>query len=820
MREFLNEYMTSLTSKRREKIQDILAAAQVGKVDLDQIMNQLVDLRISSPITIGLEAVGGIIEATKFDATYNDAFIRLQELYQASNLVSLLLDSHTSILTSEIKALEDELNAIEKAIDNYAFTLADSGFYDYSFSETFSDLIMNDTKNMAVLSDRDGINFSPNQICYVNTNSGVLTLDPSITTSYSIIPSVIGDNCLNYATSNTPLIEAFNKDMGSGWRASISVQKPISTSLVGSQYKGAQVKIRGQLTTPSPCDSISITPLADSPVYLLNLELFREDEETVSLIAEPIKVDQPIVLSFPLQVVDFFEFTLSQPVYSRNKLPSNASEEIHRKVYNTVKSTRLDWDSQNKQSYTVDTHALKRVFSYGLKSKNANSYIYKSELPKPNFSNSNSYLSITKERQRGFGEEVKYKNNVNNVLRRMIHERLFPNNREVLNDRYVSNFSTAFLRNATKLNVTLTSGTSQEYPRINVENPIDFASISIPYMEEMKFLDYNYNLGIKEFQIGTGVKNYKGVFVSKQLPSFTDVSEVKINSDYTNYELIDSPFDLKRVTNIEYSVTNKTNPVNENDWLPIIPTNENDIKGERLFFNEAGIANPRFYIAVTDLFAIYRNGIKISNDEFVLTKNEDNTAIKSIRLPVSKIFLTDIYAIDYTPYGNATVVNFKDKGFDDSILASAFDELGGGQTFTSTGDSNIVTLAYDPYIDYTQAQANGVYSEVLGFTGTYQPITVILSDGTVAKNFTNYIGITQTNLADVDSDTVGYLHSDNKLIFNQPLTDKFTVYYQYLPGNIRVRIVMRCNIIEYVSPIVSSYQLKAKTKKANPKKVF
>lgn len=818
MREFLNEYITSLTSKRREKIQDILSASQVSKGDLDRIAEQLSDLRISSPITIGLETVGGLIEGSKFDSAYEDALGRLQELFQASNLVSLLLDSHTNILTSEIKMLEDEINAIEKAIDNYAFTLSDNGFYDYGFSETFTDLIMADTENLSLLSDRDGTHFSPNQICYVNTESGVLTLDPSLVTSYSVIPSIVEDNCLSYSTSNTPLAYAFTKDSGKAWRASITSQRPISTSVTGSLYKGAQVKIRGQLSVASPCDSVIISPLADSSVYLLNLVLYGDNEEKTELLMEPRKVDQPTVITFPLQVVQFFEFTISQPIYSRDRLSPNSTEEIHRKVYNSVNETKLSWDSQNKQSYAINKHALKRVFIKSINSKN--SFMFKKELPKPNFLFSTGEMSFQREIKKNQGDQSKYKNQVNNILRRMIHEKLFSNNREILNDKYVSNVSTAFLRNSTALNVSLTSGTSQEFPRVKVENPIEFSSIAVPFLEEQKFLNYNYNLGIEKFEIGTSVKNYKGVFVSKQLPSFSDISEIKINSDYINYELTNSPLDLKRVTNVEFSVTNKSNPTEEQDWIPIIPTNENEIRGERIFFNEAGLAIPRFNISISDNFTIYRNGIKIPNQEFTANRNENNISIRSITMPIEKIFVTDIYTIDYVPFGRADIVNFKDKGFEDSILASAFDELGGGQTFRITGDNNIVTLTNDPYIDYTKIQQTGSYSTALGFLGTYQPITVVLSNGTIAKNFTNYIGITQTDLKDIDSNTVAFLHSGNKIIFNQAIKDGFTVYYQYLPGNIRLRIVMRCNIIEYVSPIVNSYQLKAKTKKADPRKVF
>src|SRR5690606_8120746 len=119
-------------------------------------------------------------------------------------------------------------------------------------------------------------------------------------------------------------------------------------------------------------------------------------------------------------------------------------------------------------------------------------------------------------------------------------------------------------------------------------------------------------------------------------------------------------------------------------------------------------------------------------------------------------------------------------------LTSAFDSNGPGETFESTGADRTVALTYEPYIDYDKIEQEGSYT-ANGFQGVYQPITIILSDGTVAINMTNYLtGLHNTQ--DPDSSLTTYIHSGKNIIFNKPIDSRFTVYYQYSPSNLRFRV--------------------------------
>ena len=106
------------------------------------------------------------------------------------------------------------------------------------------------------------------------------------------------------------------------------------------------------------------------------------------------------------------------------------------------------------------------------------------------------------------------------------------------------------------------------------------------------------------------------------------------------------------------------------------------------------------------------------------------------------------------------------------------------------------------------------YTTNLGMV-PYQPITVILNNGTNAINITNYSSGQQANLGSFVSGYY-YIQSGNTIMFNVPITSSIKVYYQYLISNVRVRVVERVNNITFASPTVSSFNVKAKLIQPNP----
>jgi hypothetical protein len=296
---------------------------------------------------------------------------------------------------------------------------------------------------------------------------------------------------------------------------------------------------------------------------------------------------------------------------------------------------------------------------------------------------------------------------------------------------------------------------------------------------------------------------------------------VRIKVQDVNYQLRNTVRDDPVVTSIEYSVTNKSTPQKESDWMPILPAGLTSVESERFFVDDSGFGKFRFPAALTDNIAVYKNGIRLQfSTESAYTYSANKQSIIGLRIPSDLTLSSDILTCSYTPAADATVVNFEKQGFSQSILASAYDQNGAGESFIGTTQDRLVSLSYDPYVDYDQVEQYGVYGSS-GFTGTYQPIVIQMADGTIATNQTNYKGFLQNSLEEyADSTAVHYIHSGKNIIFNKVITERFTVYYQYLPSNLRFKIVLRVNDLAFVTPNVDLIQVKSKTRKADSRKVF
>lgn len=827
MRDFLGEYLITLSGKKATSIHELLSAARVSKNDLDSIAAKLQDSKRDSPIVISKEKFGSLIQRASFDSANRDANRRILDLFQVSNRISVLLDSHTAILSSEVKALQDELIAMEKAIDNYAFTLSDNGFYDYAFTETFNDETFRETDIDVRLSDRSGVNFSSDEIGTVNSAAGILSLSPALKNKYPITADIINSNCSSLITSNTGLDRALNADVSNGWRVAISAPKPITSKIDSTvSVQGAQMELEIFLQSPAPCDTIVLTPFSDMAVDVIRVLVYPEvgdDTKVVSVLSEATTLDRSVVVNFPLQPVAKFRVLLNQSVYSRGETSPAQYEVAYREIYEDIKDKRENVSKFLGKPYKKNKKALKRIF-LNAQARNVDTKIFKSEIPEIDFDPSFGPLTIDKIVQ-GYNpnnpkqDMWSFQSKTNHFMRRMIDEKVFANNTEIMNDRHVYNVNNAFLSSNTPLQMTMMSGNSNPSQKdLSSQVPISAGIIAYPTIQEQQFLDYQYNLGLRNIEIGTGERIYRGIFISKQIPAESDSGEVKLRSEDFNYMLVGTSRDSATITSIEYSISNKSTPASEEDWIPILPIGSSKVDAERVFLTESGIGYLRFPASINDSFEIYKGGYKVDLAGVTINKTSDNAAVKSFQLNPGTFTSTDIFTVTYTPYGDQSIINFLDRGVGQTILATAYDDSGAGETFNNTLNNQVITLKNEPYVDYDSVYLNGSYSSTLGFQGSYQPITIIMSDGSIALNQTNYKGITQNNLSSFDETKTAFIHSGKNIVFNKPISTKFTVFYQYLPSNLRFRIVMRVNDSNYVSPSVNSVQVKTKTRKPNSRK--
>jgi hypothetical protein len=136
------------------------------------------------------------------------------------------------------------------------------------------------------------------------------------------------------------------------------------------------------------------------------------------------------------------------------------------------------------------------------------------------------------------------------------------------------------------------------------------------------------------------------------------------------------------------------------------------------------------------------------------------------------------------------------------ILVTASSSGYSGEIFDGTGTSNSIELSHLPYIDQSKF-VNASYSAINGTIATskstsgnfdyssYSPIKIIMADGTIATNITNYLLTDAQNPYFYSTDSVLFTHSGRYIMFNKPITQSFRVLYQYIPEVFRYRIILR-----------------------------
>ncbi len=318
---------------------------------------------------------------------------------------------------------------------------------------------------------------------------------------------------------------------------------------------------------------------------------------------------------------------------------------------------------------------------------------------------------------------------------------------------------------------------------------------------------YRYVLGLKYVKAKLTNYSQRAVYISKPIGVSGDISEVKLKESSINYY---SQKESNSLTSVEYSVTNRPDIFNESSWTPILPIGELIVRGERLFPDSNGIALFRFN-TLGESVSLYKNGIKYDESDissFYLTRENVNT-VYGLKIPFSKYTSKDILTCDYATAGNDSVISFDNFTEGVSTYLSYSEEDLPGQSFYGTGRLEY-ELNYTPYIDYAQVSSSS-YIQGYGLS-PYSPISIVFEDGTSAINLTNYKNKDQVVL-DKNSSSYSFLQSNNIIIFNKPINLNFRVFYNYIPSIFRVRVVLRSNYLETVSPKVDFYQVKTKTKK-------
>lgn len=845
---FLNDFLQTLSSQQLRQANSLLAEAKTEKSNLKALANKLATGISSSSIRLNQVGERSLVSGSKLAGDFETVFLALEEIYAVLNTASDLTSSNIAILLAEIKALETELDALEKGIDNYGFLMTDSKAYDFAYLETFDDERGVDEFDFR-LTDRAEQIFFPYQKAGINTEEGVLSLlqfgvlgtipeEPGLTTSATQTPgpkvfpiataSIFKSNATSLVATDTGINNLLSPLSETGWKLGVESPTIIRQDLpeFTSQYgttnsAGLQVIAEFTVQQAAPIDFLAIKASTSFPFQVVQIRLFPEKnnyDNYVDVLEDPESVTGVKYFRFPTQSVHKIHLYIRKETYSRPVRAPLVPEVTYRRIWNpngteftggTGGPTWVgelsdsggqgpgfrDYQSSNRMAMLdIDRSALGQE-----RSKYANSYPSKMFEPRWGILRANGGLV-----KRGTLNPDPW--DASNYLTTAMYDIL----RRVMATEGVLGFT--FFNNFRQKKSGAVLGHNNEDYTKNMDpfTPAILRTANVDSMEPRVFARYRYDIGIQQIAIGLGAYQTKGYFISKPMNADGDIGQVKIKVSDSDYYIPNTDRDTGQVTSIEYSISNSSDPRTESSWIPILPTGVSEVSGERFFPDVTGYGEFRFPASVEGTVRVYRNGYAVEYSlQDVLVRPEGKAYYIGARLPLGSWNTQDIFTVDYFPAWAHDVVDFS-SSFDQKPLLSAFDDDGSGESFTGTGGSLEITLQNEPYINYELVDAS-TYSLTSGLSG-YSPITVSLDDGTVAYNLTNYQGGTQATL-DSSSDDYQYLQSGNKIVFNKAITQGFKVHYKFLPSNIRIRAILRCNYSEFISPKVDYIQLKAKTRK-------
>lgn len=809
----------------------ILESAKVDKGSLELIAKELKNTPMRMSVVLNPVQYASRINGTALSMALLNVFINYADMFRLANQISLLLESNIAILSSEIKMMEDELSELEKTVNNFSFLLADGKAYDFAYSESFSD-----EKNREYfdfdIPDRSSLTFSEQDQCGTYGDEGMIAINPALGLDHPISVASVRSNASAWAMSAGDINNTTLESPGNGWRVSLRSPAPILSELEdfswiynrNEVYPGVLYVLEYFATQPVPADTIRIDPFCEVPFELTQVIVYEtlESKNGKHLLSAPRTLDRVSYIYFPTKNVAKFELLLRQFTYSRDPriaVQPELDNQIQPPSTDPIQLTPAPVDGPD-----LPVYALSPDPSVG-----GQNFITDPPLTAPwdlllqEFIGSDNTNS---------GVPVSPPSNLYGWLQKNSDVLSGKANIDASQQWTDTTFASKFLNN---LLTTFAGGelSTRTYARgpdrvylqptspLSTPNPIldpppTTTSPTQPPGPTPESFAYKYVLGLKNIKLALSSQGFKGAFVTKQIEAPGDVVEVKLKAIDYNFVETSTQKDSSVLTSTEYSVTNKSKPMMESDWIPIMPIGSSEVHGERLIPNEHGVAYFRFP-ALDKNINLYKNGYFFNSFPISehLIRPTNTATVLGVSLPVGQYGIGDILTCDYLPAQDYSIVDFSKTSLGRLSLAAAFDDDGAGEAFSPSNKSDY-TLLREPFIDYDKVES-ATYNEEFGLT-PYNPVVIKFDDGTLAINLTNYKSNNQTSL-DPSKDGYYFIQNKTQLLFNKPPVLGFRVFYDYFPSNIRIRVVLRSNNHENVSPKVDFIQLKAKTRKSDVKRV-
>lgn len=248
--------------------------------------------------------------------------------------------------------------------------------------------------------------------------------------------------------------------------------------------------------------------------------------------------------------------------------------------------------------------------------------------------------------------------------------------------------------------------------------------------------------------------------------------------------------------------------------MPIAFNSETTIDSEVMFFDTTDFSAGLRFRALSGSITLFKDGLRCNTNQYSFNLSSNKVTITDTSLFAPASIFCASYTLDtvmYDPYE----IDFIKYNLYEDITKNYGDNSGPGQSFTKNDSDRSIILEYTPYINEKYLN-DATYGSTIGttFRGTgtgYSPVKILLSDGTYAINMTNYTD-TQYSATFYDTNLTLFIQSGKNITFNKVINSNFKVFYEYVPYNLRFRLIMRKNMPNLDIPAkADSVLLKIKT---------
>lgn len=866
---FLPDTIKTFSNQSQQTVGSLIKSIKADKAQVAELVKNLSNFNSGADFAPLVTTPRGLIESESFVDIFRDIQMRFAQYFDAANAINVTTNSMVEIMLSQISNIEKNIEYLQSYIDNYNFISGKDDLYNYTFVENFNNALRSTENESVKVSyvDRGGVSFEENGNGYVDPVVSKFKIGNGINfvNALDLIKSTnLNSNYNQYISSisNTDIL--FNEKQSNVWNVSIKSPTILTSSpeflsqYIDYDYSyivGAKTFIEINLIKEIEMDIIRLNPnefnglqlmqvavesanLAEV-IYSANSNVPSSGYQVRKLLNAPVQMKSTFDVVFPLDKVKRIVLIFNQPVYTKSVNKVSIDETSSRVISNILNQVKVEKKkTHNKLQDFVLEYFRKNI---SIDEAKRNSYAYsdyysyrypvENNIGKPpshaDFLNEKNNLVHLDQQNHLFS-----RNNLTNVVQNIVAQALGPKfnlfNNSFFIDRRNNEKTPMLSRMSNSPNLMV--GDSDGFWRRGIGQLFEdalmpgtsFVDHSHLSVSDKNLNSYEYSFSLKNIQFGktNQIKNStnslstsKAAFISSKVsvPGTALGVKCKLNLDDNSDKFNLPNFDLQEANSYELSVSFKENPISENDWIPIVSYDTNEVSSEILFFDPISkTASLRFYPIETS--------IKVYCDQKLLTTgyviNKFNKSITINSLQQKSVYVVS-YTIDDVNFSQ-NYIDLSLLGFQNSITGSYTDSVN-GEYFERTNFGNTVKLENEPFIDLEKL-ATATYSNTYGTVNTstyqgYSPVSVKLNDGSYAINLTNYIQGNKNKTSFYSSSEVLFFHNGRNIIFNKEINQPFNVIYNYLDNYLRFRVIIRNNFNNYFSTgSVDSVIVKIKTK--------